>query len=135
MSVLGQSSLNTITQNETAHESVDLKTEFYTREGLWRLVPNGDYVRQPQRMYSSVQNGAVNTHIVNNSAGMQISSQEPVKLTCFKYFLFDEVLSSNNLKKYKNLCVKCAKKKSNEISCKILFILFLLKKNIRIRIG
>lgn len=122
MTALGQSSLNTITQGgDGSHEPVDLKTEFYTREGLWRLVPNGDYVRQQQSMYSSVQNSGANGAQpmgAANCANMQISSQEPVKLTSFKYFRFDEVLSANNLKKYRNLCIKCAHKKSTELNGK-----------------
>ena len=122
MTALGQSSLNTITQSSDAsHETVDLKTEFYTREGLWRLVQNGDYARQPQSMYSSVQNSGANsaqTMGAGNCGNMHINSQEPVKLTNFKYYRFDEVLSANNLKKYRNLCIKCAQKKSTELNSK-----------------
>lgn len=122
MTALGQSSLNTIAQgSDASQDTVDLKTEFYTREGLWRLVQNRDYARQPQSMYSSVQNSGANsaqTMGAGNCGNMQISSQEPVKLASFKYYRFDEVLSANNLKKYRNLCIKCAQKKSTQLNGK-----------------
>lgn len=109
------SSLNTITQNDNVDSfGNELKTEFYTREGLWTLVPNSDYVRQPQNLYTqppNVPNGNVQ-QMNNNCGNVLLTSNEPVKIITFKYFRFDEVLSPKNLKRYKNLCVKCAQKKS-----------------------
>lgn len=109
------SSLSTITQgNDGAEPGSELKTEFYTREGLWRLVPNGEYIRQPQSIYAQQQNiqNSTNAQQMNaNCNGMQISSSESVRIACFKYFKFDEVLSSRNFNLMKNLCIKCAQKK------------------------
>ena len=90
-------SLNTISQNQDSFDtSLELKTEFYTREGLWKIVPNGEYIRQPQSMYTQQQNMANNNAENNmnnncNNNNMQLTSNEPCKIICFKYFRFDEV--------------------------------------------
>lgn len=114
------SSLNSISEN--VDPATELKTEFYTREGLWKLVSNGDYAKQYQSMYNQQQNmqSGVNTQQMNNNcANMQVVSNEAVKIVCFKYFNFDQVLSEKRLRKFRNLCVKCAQFKSSKQNSKL----------------
>jgi hypothetical protein len=110
--------------------SQDIKTEFYTREGLWKLVKHGEFVRQQQsnnnNNYQQSQmsggqmtNGSsqMQTNSVNNSGG---GSNEPVNLAYFKYsneLLFQQHYQTQNVTRKhlqrKNYCAKCMKSFTN----------------------
>ncbi len=122
------SSLISISQSDS-QDIYDLKTEFYTREGLWKLIPSSEYQRQPQSIYNQqqqsqqqlhqtgVQNHSGNgqNHSLNpgiNGANLLMCTNEPVKLISFRYFRFDQVISARNMARFRNLCLKCAQKKS-----------------------
>ena len=84
----------------------EVKTEFYTREGIWRLVPNCEYIRQLQQQqqqaspqYQQQQQQQPGSVSMNGGAGMANSSQQqsmgqssyvansndPCKIGIFKY--------------------------------------------------
>jgi hypothetical protein len=80
----------------------EIKTEFYTREGIWRLVPNCEYIRQlqPQQQQLSPQyqqganlslNGSINTgnqqgqNASGQSSTYNLNSNDPVKIGVIKY--------------------------------------------------
>ncbi len=120
-------SLTSLAQSDSL-DGCELKTEFYTREGLWKLVPSGEYLRQPQSIYTQQQqqsqtglqqnqaglgpSGPQHMNPGLNGAGLLVSTNEPVKVMSFRYFRFDQVMSARNMSRFKNLCVKCAQKKS-----------------------
>lgn len=98
----------------------EIKTEFYTREGLWKLVKHGEFVRQQQNNYqqtpmSSQLNNGTN-QLANSSQTSQTTSNEPVKLAYFKYsndLLFQHNAATNNSMRlkmqHKDYCLKCMK--------------------------
>ena len=91
--------LSSISSSDITDSHMDIKTEFYTREGLWKLVPNGEYVRQQQQQQQqqSISQNSMGGGQVNNYT--QSSFNEPVKLNVFKF--------SKNDEKRRNVCEKC----------------------------
>ena len=98
----------------------DIKSEFHTREGLWKLVKHGEFVRQQQNNYQQSQmSGQLNNgtnQLANNSQTNQTTSNEPVKIAYFKYsndLLFQHNAATNNSMRlkmqHKNYCIKCMK--------------------------
>lgn len=106
----GQSNSNTSLQSPSASSNpntsvadandstYEIKTEFYTREGLWKLVTHCEYARQNQNLQ-------LNQSLNSNTSGMQsvnsnlnsnlnspnlnqsysCSSNDPVRIGLFKY--------------------------------------------------
>ena len=86
--------------NDTTDSNQDIKSEFYTREGLWKLASNGEYIRQQQQL-QTVNNSSIGGQGTSgtNSTYSQNSFNEPVKLSIFKFTKNDD--------KQRNICDKC----------------------------
>ena len=94
---------STSTMVDTGDTNYEIKTEFYTREGMWKQVPNGEYIRQLQQQQQQQQSmspqyqqmhGGMNGSSANVSNGNQqssmgggqtSSSNDSVKIGVFRY--------------------------------------------------
>lgn len=78
--------------------NIEIKTEFYTREGLWRLVPNCEYIRQQQTQYqlqqqannsqlnqTSSSNGQLSTNNQTYLNSNTTNPNDPVKIGIFNF--------------------------------------------------
>ena len=112
----------------------EIKTEFYTREGVWKMLPNCEYVRQLQQAQtqSQMQNqqtvsspvssnnqlNNINQQQAQNTGAVQSGTttpNDPVKVGVFKYTnkkIFRNTTKSNpkNLKKI--VCSYCNKEQT-----------------------
>ena len=109
MQAAATSTMNaTFTGGESFDTNDDTKTEFYTREGLWTLVTNGEYVRQQQQTIYQQQQQMQTANGQNVNANIvQPNFNEPVKIMTFKYFKFDDVKKRKQLP---NVCANCSSK-------------------------
>jgi len=122
-----QQQQQTLIESGEYDSSQETKTEFYTREGLWKLVKNGEFVRQQQQqqqnnngyqMNQVTNNYGNNNNNNSNNNGMtngQMSNSnlqtanEPVKVAFFNYSNDLIQTNQNNKFKLKNYCIKCMK--------------------------
>ena len=116
---------NTITNSTQIIDSaeydsnLEIKNEFYTREGLWKHVKHGEFVRQQQNSNYTQSQMSGQTNGSNQIANQNqtSNSNEPVKIAYFKYsndLLLQQQPNQNNnsqrLKmQHKNYCIKCMK--------------------------
>jgi hypothetical protein len=93
------SSLTMVDAGDTNYE---IKTEFYTREGVWKQIPNGEYIKQSQQqqqqqqhtmspqyqqMHGNMNGSGANINNQQSSVGQASSSSlnDSVKIGVFKY--------------------------------------------------
>lgn len=133
-SVLMSTNLSNQNQNTNSPSPViditdsnyEIKTEFYTREGLWKLVPSFEYARQMQTTTqnanspntNSTYNTLPNTNQTNQTTQtfQTNSNNDPVRISLFKFkknFIFKEFYK--NAKSRKNLCNTCSKRRQEKI--------------------
>ncbi|CAF0909785.1 unnamed protein product [Brachionus calyciflorus] len=101
----------------------DIKTEFYTREGLWKLIPSLEYVKQTQNSSNPVSpnsnynnNTSQNTSSQTNQNLNINSNSDPVKISLFN-FTKSQVFRDfyiNTRENVKNLCHECLKSQRRE---------------------
>lgn len=128
-------SLNMIDTGDTNYE---IKTEFYTREGVWKQVSNGEYIRQLQQQqqqqnmspqYQQMNGSGSNINNGNNQqtslGGCQsLSSNDSVRIGVFKYsrrsiFKMRSDGSSTKARRSKSFrtklkCSKCHREQSDD---------------------
>ena len=103
--------------------SCEVKTEFYTREGIWKLVPNCEYIRQLQQQQQQQQHtspqyqqGANTMNGSSQSLGQATqSSNDPVKIGVFKFSkrsLFNQ--SERRRSSLRLKCVNCQREQSDD---------------------
>jgi hypothetical protein len=126
-----QQSQTTVTEYSSNGDPLnEIKTEFYTREGLWKLVPQHDFLRQQQLNIQQQQlststgtmsNNQPNNSMNNNSLNTQGNSSysntnDPVKVALFKYAYNDDISyrKRSESKKRRLICSNCSKLHSND---------------------
>jgi len=95
------SSLTTMV--DAGDTNYEIKTEFYTREGVWKQIPNGEYIKQSQQqqqqqqqhtmspqyqqMHGNMNGNGANMNNQQSSVGQASSSSlnDSVKIGVFKY--------------------------------------------------
>lgn len=103
----------------------EIKAEFYTREGLWKLVPALEFARQVHNLNlnSSLPNSS--QAYSNTQAGQNVQSlssqnnNDPVKLNLFtfKKSLIFKDFSLNSKSNRRQLCHRClSSKKTNRLN-------------------
>lgn len=101
--------------------SYEIKTEFYTREGLWKLIPSLEFARQIQSLNTSSTSQTYNASQSGQNLQSTLSqnSNDPVKISFFTFkkntIFKDFYLNSKSNRK--NLCRRCSSnKKPNRLN-------------------
>ncbi|RNA19590.1 hypothetical protein BpHYR1_042756 [Brachionus plicatilis] len=103
----------------------EIKTEFYTREGLWKLVPSLEFAKQIQN--TGLNNSSPSTNLnynasqtgQNTQSPLNHNNNDPVKINLFtfkKNIIFKD-FHLNSQSNRRNLCRKCSStKKPNRLN-------------------